>query len=90
MKKTDLANKIAEKYELSKRQGTEMVEMILGDIMETVRKGDEVSFSGFGVFKVVDRKERMGINPKTGERIKIAASRKLKFRPAKAFKDLVK
>ena len=40
MKKTDLANKIAEKYEFSKRQATEMVEMILGDIMETLRKWD--------------------------------------------------
>ena len=90
MKKNDLAVKLMDAFQLpSKKQAVEMVEMILNDIMGAVKGGDEVALSGFGTFKVVDRKARMGVNPKTGEKIQIAASRKLKFRAAKAFKEMV-
>lgn len=90
MKKKDLAMKLMDAYQLpSKKQAEEMVEMVLNEIMNAVKTGDEVAFSGFGTFKVVDRKARMGVNPKTGEKIQIAASKKLKFRAAKAFKEMV-
>ena len=90
MKKNDLAMKLMDAYQLpSKKQAIEMVELVLNEIMNAVKAGEEVAFSGFGIFKVVDRKARMGVNPKTGEKIQIAASRKLKFRAAKAFKELV-
>lgn len=89
MKKTDLAAKIADTYGFTKKQANEIVEMVFGEIMAAVKNGEEAAISGFGTFKIVERKERMGVNPRTGEKIKIAASRKLKFRAAKVFKEMV-
>ena len=53
----------------------------------TLKKGDAVSISGFGSFKVVERKARKGRNPRTGEEIQIPASKAVKFLPGKALKD---
>jgi len=72
-----------------KKQAATIVEAIFDTITKTLSKGDEVAVSGFGTFKVVDRAARMGVNPKTGEKIQIKASRKLKFRAAKVLKEAV-
>lgn len=72
-----------------KKQAATIVDAIFDIITKTLVKGDEVAISGFGTFKVVNRAARMGINPKTGERIQIAASKKLKFRAAKVLKEAV-
>jgi len=56
-------------------------------VSDAVAKGDEVSISGFGKFKVKESAAREGRNPSTGETIQIAASKKLGFSPAKAVKD---
>jgi DNA-binding protein HU-beta len=56
-------------------------------ISETLKKGDPVAISGFGVFKVVERKARKGRNPRTGEEIRIPASKAVKFTPGKALKE---
>jgi DNA-binding protein HU-beta len=90
MNKVDIANKLADKYELSKKQAAEMMDMLFGEIMNAVKSGEEVAIAGFGTFKLIMRKERMGINPKTQEKISIPASKAAKFRVAKAFKELVK
>ncbi len=74
----------------SKKKSGEAVEAFLDLIVKALSRGDEVSFPGFGVFKVVDRKARMGVNPKTGEKIQIAASKKPKFRAGKLFKEAIK
>jgi DNA-binding protein HU-beta len=74
----------------SKKKASEAVESFLDIILKELGKGGEVAFPGFGTFKVVDRKARMGINPKTGEKIQIAASKKPKFRAGKLFKEAVK
>ena len=73
-----------------KKQALAVVDAVLDTIVKALSKGDEVAFTGFGVFKVVKRAARMGVNPKTGEKIQIAASTKPKFRAGKLLKEAVK
>ena len=73
-----------------KKQATEVVEAVFDTIVKTLSKGEEVAIAGFGTFKVVKRAARMGINPRTGEKIQIAASTKPKFRAGKVLKEAVK
>jgi DNA-binding protein HU-beta len=56
-------------------------------LAETLKKGDSVAITGFGSFKVVERKARKGRNPRTGEEIKIPASKAVKFTPGKSLKE---
>lgn len=74
----------------SKKKSGEAVEAFLDIIVKEMSKGGEVAFPGFGTFKVADRKARMGVNPKTGEKIQIAASKKPKFRAGKLLKEAIK
>lgn len=66
------------------------VEAVFDTVTKTLARGEEVAISGFGVFRVVKRAARMGVNPKTGAKIQIAASVKPKFRAGKGLKDAVK
>lgn len=74
----------------TKKQALEAVDALFDTIVKALSKGDEVGITGFGVFKAVKRAARMGVNPKTGEKIQIAASTKPKFRAGKVFKEAVK
>lgn len=85
----DLADKLAEAHKLTKTQAKAIVEDVLKGISQAAAKGDEVSLNGFGKFKVQDKPARECRNPSTGETIKIAASKKLVFQPAKALKEAV-
>src|SRR5208283_3406177 len=89
MNTTDLIAKIAEAHGVSKAQAKSIVEDIFKDIVDAVASGAEVSLSGFGKFKVKVTPEREGRNPASGEKIKIAASKKLTFSSAKSVKDLL-
>ena len=73
-----------------KKQATAAVEAVFDTITKTLSKGEEVAIAGFGSFKVAKRAARMGINPRTGEKIQIAASTKPKFRAGKVLKEAVK
>lgn len=73
-----------------KKQGAAIVEAVFDTITKTLSKGEEVAITGFGTFRVAKRAARMGINPKTGEKIQIAASIKPKFRAGKVLKEAVK
>ncbi|MDD5547799.1 MAG: HU family DNA-binding protein [Candidatus Pacebacteria bacterium] len=91
MRKEDLVEVLLKKIELkTKKQAQEAVEIVFNEITNALKKGDEVAISGFGIFKVVKAAARMGINPKTGQKIQIAAATKPKFRAAKALKEAVK
>jgi DNA-binding protein HU-beta len=79
---TEIAEKIAAEQSLSKAQAS-----VFKEISDAARSGAETSIPGFGKFKVKDTPAREGRNPSTGATIKIAASRKLTFAPAKAVKD---
>ena len=74
----------------TKKQAQEAVEAFFDTIVKTLSRGEEVAISGFGTFKVVKRAARMGVNPKTGEKIQIAASTKPKFKAGKVLKEAVK
>ncbi len=82
----DIVEKVAAAHNLTKVEARAMVDTTLGAIAEGARTG-EVSLPGFGKFKVQSRPARDGRNPRTGETIKIAASKKLTFQPAKALRD---
>lgn len=73
-----------------KKQATAAVEAVFDTITKTLSKGEEVAIAGFGTFRVAKRAARMGINPRTGEKIQIAASTKPKFRAGKVLKEAVK
>ena len=87
MTKSQIAGYIANKFELTKKQGTQILEELATLAAKEAKKG--FVFPGVGKLVVVNRKARMGRNPQTGEAIKIPAKRVLKFRIAKAMKDAV-
>ncbi len=74
----------------TKVQAEEVMESIIDNITKTLKRGEEVSIAGLGIFSVKARAARMARNPKTGEQVKVAATRVPKFRAAKALKDAVK
>lgn len=90
MNKQALAEMIHEKIGGTKVQSEEVVQSIIDAIIATLKKGEEVSLAGLGIFSAKDRPARMARNPKTGEQVKVAATTVPKFRAAKAFKDAVK
>ncbi|MDP2648223.1 MAG: HU family DNA-binding protein [Candidatus Yanofskybacteria bacterium] len=90
IKKNQLAQTLAEKMGASKKDGVMWLEAFIEVVTNHMRKGDKVNVSGFGIFKVADRKAREGRNPRTGETIQIAASKKMRFTPAKVLKEAVK
>ncbi|WP_137897219.1 HU family DNA-binding protein [Sphingomonas sp. 2SG] len=87
MNNADLAETLVIKHSMTKSDARKAVDDIMAAIVSAASKGDEVSLAGFGKFKVKDSPARDGRNPSTGEAIKIAASKKLTFTPAKAVKD---
>lgn len=87
MNNADLAAQIADGTGQSKADAKKMVDAVFAAVADAAAKGEEVSISGFGKFKVKESAAREGRNPATGETIQIAASKKLGFTPAKAVKD---
>jgi DNA-binding protein HU-beta len=90
MNKQALAEMVQAKLGGTKVQAEEVVESIIDAIIGTLKKGGEVSIAGLGIFSVKARAARMARNPKTGEQVKVAATKVPKFRAAKALKDAVK
>ncbi len=84
---TEIAELIAQDNGLTKAQSKKIVEAVFAAIQATALEGGETSISGFGKFKVKNSPAREGRNPSTGAVVKIAASKKLTFLPAKAIKD---
>ncbi len=90
MNKSELVKLVAEKTGLKKKDAEHATNAVFGIIKEALKKGERVSIAGFGIFEVVERKEREGINPATREKIKIPATRVPKFRPSSSLKEEVK
>ncbi len=74
----------------SKAQAERAVEAVVDGIKSGLRKGKPVQLVGFGTFKIASRKARLGVNPKTGEKIKIKASKSVKFSAGKDLKSKLK
>ncbi len=89
MNKQDIIAKVAKDTGLKRASAAAVVDSIIDGITKSLKKGDHVSFVGFGTFKISNRKARIGRNPQTGEPIKIPAKRVVKFRLAKSIKDAV-
>jgi len=90
MNKADLANKVHDMLGGTKVQSEQVVELMIDSIVGALKKGDEVSVAGLGIFSTKMRPARQGRNPRTGVSIQIPAMRVPKFRAAKALKDAVK
>ena len=89
MKKSDLISEVA-KVVGTKKDAQNAVDCVVSFITKALKKGDDVTLTGFGTFKVVKRKARKGRNPYTGEEIKIKATKAPKFTPGKVLKEAVK
>ncbi|ANS88121.1 HU family DNA-binding protein (plasmid) [Vibrio scophthalmi] len=89
MNKTELVAHVAEAAELSKADAGRAIDAIIDGITESLATGDDVALLGFGTFKISERAARDGRNPRTGETIKIAASKVPSFKAGKALKDAV-
>jgi len=74
---------------MTKKEADLFVASFLDVVRKTVKKGEDVSLIGFGTFSKTKRAARMGVNPATGEKIKIKAKTLPKFRPGKAWKDMM-
>ena len=84
MNKVDLVSAVAKQAELSKKDAGLAVEAVFDAISEALEKGDKVQLIGFGTFDVSERAAREGRNPRTGETMKIAASKAPRFKAGKA------
>lgn len=87
MNKQELSQQLSERAGIGKNEAAKAVDALFDIIAETLKSGDEVRLTGFGVFGVQHRKEGKGRNPQTGEEITIKASKNAKFRPGKQLKD---
>lgn len=82
MNKTDLVNEVAAKANLSKTDAKAALDAVLESIEQALANDDKVQLIGFGTFSVVEKEARTGINPRTKEKIQIAARKVVKFKPA--------
>lgn len=87
--KADIVEKVYEKIGFSKKEASELVELVFNSLKENLEKGEKVKISGFGNFLVRAKNERVGRNPQTGESIKISARRVLTFRPSQVLKAML-
>ena len=84
-----LAAILSDQHQLTKKQGLEMLDDLVGMITKHLKKGERVKIAGLGILQVRKRAARMGRNPATGEAIKIKASKKVAFRAAKDLKEAI-
>ncbi len=89
MNKSELTDSVASSADLSKASASRAVDAVIDAITSALKSGDQVSIVGFGTFLVRERGARSGRNPRTGETIKISASKAPGFKPGKALKDAV-
>lgn len=89
MTKADIVEKVYQKIGFSKKESSELVELVFGTLKKTLEDGEKVKISGFGNFLVRDKRARIGRNPQTGEQIKITARRVLTFKPSQVLKAIL-
>lgn len=89
MNKSELIDRIAFDADMSKASATRALDATLTAIRATLRKGGAVQLVGFGTFRVAKRAARLGVNPRTGEPLKIRAGKVPKFTPGQPLKDFL-
>ncbi len=90
MTKAELVSKIAEENDVTKKTADAFLKSLIGTLQLTLKEGGELRIGGLGTFKVMDRKARVGVNPSTGVKMEIPATKAPTFRAAQALKDSVK
>ncbi len=90
MTKQEFVDQVADRSGLSKKDAAEAVDAFLNTVEDTLKRGSDVTFSGFGKFSVSQRSAREGRNPATGEKIQIAAARVPRFTAGAGLKKAVK
>jgi len=90
MTKEQLVDKMSKDAGISKRQASDAIKTFFDSVTGALKKGQKVSFVGFGTFSTSKRKARTGRNPQTGASLKIPAARVAKFKPGKKLRDAVK
>lgn len=89
MNKQDLVKAVTESANISQSAANAAINGFINAITKALQKGDTVTLIGFGTFKVQKRAARTGVNPNTGEKIKIKARKVVRFVPGKGIKDAV-
>ena len=90
MNKLGIVDVVHEKLGSTKVAAEEIVDLVFDSITNSLKKGEEVSIAGFGIFTVKQRAARQARNPRTGEMVNVAAMKVPKFRAGKALKETVK
>jgi DNA-binding protein HU-beta len=88
--KAELVSAVAEMAGTSKKDAEAVLQAVLDVVTKTLSKGETVTLAGFGTFSVTQRQAREGVNPRTLEKIKIAATKTPKFKAGKKLKEAVK
>jgi len=88
--KSELVDQVADRADLTKGDASKAVDAVLSTVEDALKRGSEVTVTGFGKFHVSQRGARTGMNPRTGEKIHIAAARVPRFTPGSALKTAVK
>lgn len=89
MNKADIIDAVAEELDMTKRDVSDVIEAFHDEIKRALAQGDRVAISGFGVYESASRKARLGRNPRTGETVKIKATKLPKFRAGAELKGIV-
>ena len=89
MNKAELIDAVAKDGKMSKKDAAAAVDAVIKIVTNTLKKGDKVTLVGFGTWEVRKRAARKGVNPRTGEAIKIKATKVVAFKPGAAIKEAV-
>lgn len=87
MTKAEVAYLLMERTGLSRAEAQNALEIFLGSVRETLKRGEKVSLVGFGTFLVKSKDPRNGRNPRTGEPIRIEGKNTVAFKPGKSFRE---
>ncbi len=90
MTKQDFIGRVAQKSGLSNRDAGKAVDAFMESVTEALKNGDTINFTGFGKFSAAARAARQGVNPRTGERVQIAATTVPKFTAGSQLKSALK
>ncbi|MGO9019652.1 MAG: HU family DNA-binding protein [Syntrophobacteraceae bacterium] len=90
MTKAEVVAKVASEAGITKSQAEKAVDGFVSAVSDALATGDKITLVGFGIFSVGERAQREGRNPRTGEKIKIAASKVVKFKAGKTLSEKVK
>ncbi len=87
--RSDIADELYNNIGLSHNESSEIVELFFEEILQCFEKGEEVKLTSFGTFKIREKKERIGRNPKTGVEAKISSRKVITFKPSSYIKEKI-